>query len=149
MWRSVNIAGAGAAVLGLSAYLMAVLPRTTPLQVQHCLPAAPPGSEFQASCFSSVNPVYPLLFVASVAGTVLVFYGAFGRSLVFSPVFVAGMIALEYGLSGVVSRAVDPLAVTEGPGFFAPLVVIGTVAVVFQVYRRLLAGRSPRAPRHV
>lgn len=132
-----NIAGVGAVVLGLSVYLLAVLPRTSPLQVQHCVPAAPPGAQTQASCFSSVNPVYPLLFVASVAGTVIIFYGAFGRSLVFSPVFVAGMIALEYGLSGVVSGAVDPIAETRGPGFFAPLIVLGTVAICFEVYRRL------------
>lgn len=153
-----NIAGVGAVVLGLSVYLLAVLPRTSPLQVQHCVPAAPPGAQTQASCFSSVNPVYPLLFLASVAGTVIIFYGAFGRSLVFSPVFIAGMIALEYGLSGVVSGAVDPIAETRGPGFFAPLVVIGSVAICFQVYRRLRpkqagqdgrGGSTPSSARHV
>jgi hypothetical protein len=85
-----------------------------------------------------VNPLYPIVFLLSAAATVVVFFGAFGKSFIVSPVFVAGMIALEYGLSGVVSGALDAeRAGPIDPALFAPLVAIGAAALCFQTYLRL------------
>jgi len=77
-------------------------------------------------------------FLLSLAGTVILFYGMFGRSFVVSPVFVVAMIALGYGLSGVVSGSLDAERVsTISPDVFAPLVAIGALALCFQTLRRL------------
>jgi hypothetical protein len=133
----VAAAGAGLAFGGLLA-LLAVMPRVTPFELRRCFP----GSQ----CFSSVNPDYPLVFLLSVAGTVLLFLGLFGRGFVLNPVFVAGMIALEYGLAGVVSAALDAeREAAGGPVVFAPLVAIGALAIAFQTSRRLRRGTRPRA----
>ncbi len=79
----------------------------------------------------------------SLAGTVILFFGAFGRSFVVSPVFVVAMIALGYGLSGVVSGSLDAeRASTISPEVFAPLVGIGALALCFQTLRRLRRRRT-------
>ena len=115
--------------------LAVVLPRLSPFEVVHCVPRE------QAVCFSGVNPAYPVAFLLSVAGTVVLFFGAFGRGFVVNPVFVAGMIALAYGLSGVVSAVLDTQRATRAaPEVFAPLVAIGAVAISLQTYRRLRRG---------
>ncbi|HEV2390353.1 MAG TPA: hypothetical protein VGS04_06465, partial [Nitrososphaerales archaeon] len=103
----------------------------------HCaqepLSSLPPGA-----CFSGVNPAYPAAFLLSLAGTVVFFFGAFGRNFVASPVFVVAMVALGYGLSGVVSGSLDAeRASTISPEVFAPLVGVGAVALCFQTIRRL------------
>ncbi len=112
--------------------LVVALPRTSPFEVIRCVS---PG---QTACFSGVNPAYPFFFLMSVTGMVISFFGVFGRSFVFNPVFVAGTIALAYGLSGVVSAALDAQrAVPVDPAIFGPLIVIGSLAIGFQTYRRL------------
>jgi hypothetical protein len=141
--RSVRIVAAGAALLCASAFSLAVaLPRLSPFEVLRCIP---PG---QTVCFSGVNPAYPVAFLLSVAGTVMLFFGAFGRGFVVNPVFVAGMIALSYGLSGVVSAVLDTQrATTSAPEVFMPLVAIGAVAIWLQTYRRLRRGSNFAAGR--
>src|ERR1700733_1677005 len=136
--RSVSLAIAGAGILCASVALLLVLPRLSPFELLHCPPAAP-AQPFQAApCFSSVNPLYPIVFLLSAAGTVVIFLGVFGRSFIVSPVFVAGVIALEYGLSGVVSGALDAQRANPiDPAVFAPLVAIGAAALCFQIYRRV------------
>jgi hypothetical protein len=129
--RSVGLAAAGAGVLCASVAALIALPRFTPFELIHCLPASP------LLCFSSVNPAYPVAFLMSLGGTVILFFGVFGKSFVVSPVFVIGMIALGYGLSGVVSGALDAQrASSTSPLVFVPLVAIGAVALCFQTYRR-------------
>jgi hypothetical protein len=136
--RSVRLAIAGAGILCASVALLLVLPRLSPFELLHCLPPATAQPFQEAPCFSSVNPLYPIVFLVSVAGTVVVFFGVFGKGFIVSPVFVVGMIALEYGLSGVVSGALDAeRAEPIDPAVFAPLVVIGALAVCFQALRRL------------
>ena len=137
LWRSVNIAVAGGALLCASVYLLVTLPKVSPLDIVHCVPAAPPHAQGE-TCFSSVNPVYPVVFLLSVAGTVIIFLGAFGKRFVVSPVFVAGMISLEYGLAGVVSGVLGKgTGVQVDPFVFSPLIAIGGVVICFQTFRRL------------
>lgn len=145
LWRSVNIAAAGAVLLCLSVYVLVALPKVSPLDIRHCVPAAPPEAQVETSCFSSINPIYPVVFILSIVGTVAIFLGAFGRNFVVSPVFVAGMIALEYGLSGVVSSVLAAgTGIGEGnPEIFAPLIIIGSVAICYQTLRRLRLRRRP------
>jgi len=137
--RSVSLAIAGAGILCASVALLLVLPRLSPFELLHCPHAAPAQPSKEAAvCFSSVNPLYPIVFLLSAAGTIVIFFGAFGKTFIVSPVFVAGMIALEYGLSGVVSGALDAeRAGPIDPAVFAPLVAIGAAALCFQTYRRL------------
>jgi hypothetical protein len=134
--RSVKMAVGGAGLLCASVAALIALPGLSPFELLHCPgPLAPPA---QGACFSSVNPAYPAAFLLSLAGTVILFFGAFGRSFIVSPVFVVAMIALGYGLSGVVSGSLDAQrASTISPEVFAPLVAIGALALCFQVIRRV------------
>jgi hypothetical protein len=139
--RSVTIASLGAAILLLSAYLLVSLPRYSPLEVPRCTPVAPPLSEVGTSCPSSINLVYPAIYVVSVAGTALIFLGVFGRRFILNPVFVAGMIALEYGLAGVVARSIAGHGTLGDVAIFAPLLMIGGLAISVQAYRFRYHGR--------
>jgi hypothetical protein len=134
--RSVRLVAAGAGLLCASVAALVALPSFTPFELVHCPgPLSPPAQE---ACFSGVNPAYPVAFLLSLAGTVVLFFGAFGRSFVVSPVFVVAMIALGYGLSGVVSGSLDAeRASTISPEVFAPLVAIGALALCLQTLRRL------------
>ena len=143
MVRSVSLAIAGAVILCASVALLLVLPRLSPFELLHCPLAAPAQPLQEAPCFSSVNPLYPIVFLLSAAGTVVIFFGAFGKSFIVSPVFVAGMIALEYGLSGVVSGTLDAeRANPVDPAVFTPLVAIGAAALCFQTYRSVRRRKS-------
>lgn len=102
--------------------LLVLLPAVSPFHVQRCL---------SSSCFSGLNPVYPLVFVVSVVGTAIMFYGLGGRGFVFNPVFVASMVALEYGLAGTVSSFLS----SEDPRIFAPLLILGILGIAFHAYR--------------
>ena len=114
--------------------MLVALPRLTPFELEHCT---------YEGCFSSVNPLYPVVFLASVAGTVILFWGEFGGAFVLSPVFVAGMLAVEYGLAGEFSAFWRAGTGTgANPDLFAPLVAIGALAICFHTYRRL---RQPTA----
>lgn len=137
MVKSVRLAVGGAGLLCASIAALITLPNFSPFELVHCSlgPLSPPS---QGACFSGVNPAYPVAFLLSLAGTVILFYGAFGRNFVVSPVFVVAMIALGYGLSGVVSGSLDAeRASTISPEVFVPLVGIGALALCFQTLRRL------------
>lgn len=141
---SARLAVAGAAVVCASVLLLVALPGVAPFKQVNCSAGVVEPSSGGPFCFNSVNPVYPAAFLLQVAGTVVFFFGAFGRRFVFSPVFVAGMIALEYGLSGVVSGTLDAQrASTFSPVIFAPLIAIGAAAIFLQTMRRL---RRPVQP---
>lgn len=133
MVRSVRLAAGGAGLVCASVAALIALPSLSPFEVVHC-----PLAQGAEVCFSSVNPAYPAAFLLSLAGTVVLFFGAFGRSFIVSPVFVVGMIALGYGLSGVVSGSLDAQrASTISPEVFVPLVAIGALALCFQTFRRV------------
>jgi len=120
------------------------MPRFTPFQFLNCTPISPTQSfpEGGTSCFTSLNPAYPVVFLFSVAGTIALLFGLFGKRFIISPLFIIGMIALEYGLSGVVSRLLDTEApVTGNPVIFTPFISIGTLALCLQAYR----DQRPRA----
>jgi hypothetical protein len=141
---SARLAVAGAAVVCASVLLLVALPGVASFEQVNCSAGIVEPSSGGPFCFNSVNPVYPVVFLVQVAGTVVFFFGAFGKGFVFSPVFVAGMIALEYGLSGVVSGALDAQrANTFSPVIFAPLIVIGAGAILLQTMRRM---RRPAQP---
>ena len=108
--RSKGGAALGALLLVGSYLLLALLPAVSPFHVQHCL---------ASSCFSGLNPVYPLIFVVSIAGTAVLFYGVFGRAFVFNRVFAVSMIALEYGLAATVSSLLS----SEDPSLFLPFLI--------------------------
>jgi hypothetical protein len=135
--RSVRLTAAGAGLICASVAALVALPSLSPFELVRCAPG-PLSPPTQGACFSSVNPAYPAAFLLSLAGTVVLFFGAFGRSFVANPVFVVAMIALGYGLSGVVSGALDAQrASTISPEVFAPLVAIGASALCLQTFRRL------------
>ncbi|HUH99928.1 MAG TPA: hypothetical protein VLY65_02695 [Nitrososphaerales archaeon] len=135
MVTSFRLAEAGAALLLASVLSMLfALPRLAPLELGHCT---------YAGCFSSVNPLYPLAFLLSVAGTIILFVGAFGGRFVLTPVFVAGLVALEYGLASAFSafwRSGQGSAVS--PELFAPLIFIGGLAIGFHTLRHLRTRRQ-------
>jgi hypothetical protein len=137
--RSARTAVAGAALLCASyAAMLVVLPNVPPFEILRCTSATPAQAPLISSCFSSLSPVYPVAFIVSVAATVALFFGAFGRRFVVSPVFVAGMVALEYGLAGTVAALLDARSgVAVNPLIFAPLVAIGASAVGFHTCRWL------------
>lgn len=121
---------AGAVVVLAGYALIAALPKVAPFHVVHCL-----GS----SCFSGLDPVYPLLFVATIAGTAVLLFGLFGLHFVLSPVFVASMVALEYGLAATVSSLLSG----QDPLIFSPLVGIGVAGLGLNAHRRLRRGERP------
>jgi hypothetical protein len=137
--RSAKVATVGAVLLCASyAAMLVVLPVVSPLVAVRCAPATPAQAPLASSCFSSLNPVYPVVFLLSVAGTVALFFGWFGRRFIVGPVFVAGMFALEYGLAGTVSALFSGRSgVSASPLIFAPLVAIGAAAVGLHAYRWL------------
>ena len=145
--RSARLAEAGAAVLCASYIaLFVVMPRFTPFQLLNCTPIAPTQSfpEGGTSCFTSLNTAYPLVFLVSVAGTVTLLFGLLGRGFVVSPVSVIGMIALEWGLAGVVSASLNTESgVATNPVIFAPFVALGALVLCFQANRRLRPQTSP------
>jgi hypothetical protein len=134
---SVRVAVGGAGLLCASVAALIALPGLSPFELVHCTPG-PLSPQSQGACLSSINPAYPVAFLLSLAGTVMLFFGAFGRGFVVSPVFVVAMIALGYGLSGVVSGTLDAeRASTMSPEVFVPLVAIGAAALSLQTLRRL------------
>jgi hypothetical protein len=141
---SARVAVAGAAVVCASALLLVALPGVAPFEQVNCSVGIVEPSSGGPFCFNSVNPVYPVVFLFQVAGTLVFFFGAFGKRFVVNPVFIAGMIALEYGLSGVVSDALDAQRANAiSPVIFAPLVVIGAGVICLQTLRRLRRRRQP------
>ena len=140
--RSLRLAAAGAAVLCASyVALFVVMPRFTPFEFLNCTPISPSQAfpEGGSSCFTSLNPApYLLVFLVSVGGTVVMLFGLLGRGFVVSPVSVIGMIALEWGLAGVVSASLNTRSgVAVNPAIFAPYVALGAVVLCFQAFRRL------------
>jgi hypothetical protein len=144
--RSARLAGAGALVLCVSfAALLIAMPRFTPFEFQTCTPAAPTQSFPQGGtqCTSGLNPAYPLVFLLSVAGTVILLVGLFGGRFVLSPASVIGIIALEWGLAAIVSASLGTHSgVGVNPALFSPFVVIGAVVLCIQAIR-YPRGRTP------
>jgi hypothetical protein len=131
--RSRRVLIAGAALL-LASYLamLVVIPIAWPLSGTRCTPVP------VETCVSGgVNLAYPVTFLLSIAGTAAFFFGAFGKSFIVNPVFVAGMVALEYGLAGTVVALEGNIGVATNPAMFSPLVFAGAGAVTFQSYKRL------------
>jgi hypothetical protein len=136
--RSTRTAAAGAVILFASyAAMLVVLPGVSPFQLTSCATHSPAQAPPASECLS-LNPIYPVVFLVSIGGTVALFVGGFGRRFVVGPVFVAGMVALEYGLAGVVSATLS--GKSEGPTdpiIFTPLISIGAAVVCFHAYRWL------------
>ena len=99
-------AAIGAALLfgGIGAILV-LLPAITPFWVLSCSPIAG-GTQ----CFGGPNLIYPIVFLVSMVGTVLVFSGLFGRGFVTAPLFVAGMLLLGWGSAGIVFGYLDSVS---------------------------------------
>ncbi len=135
---------AGAAVICASYFaLFAAMPRFTPFQLLNC----PPNPSLQSGgtpCFTSLNFAYPVVFVLSIAGAVLLLFGLFGKGFVVSPVSVVGFVALEWGLATMTSASLNTRGgVTTNPLIFSPFVVIGALVLCLQVYRRRRPQTSP------
>ena len=96
--RSVtSFAAGGAAFVGGLGGRVTLLPYVTPYDLLRCSPS---GGGTQ--CFGSLNLVYPAVFVLSMVGGGLAFYGLFGRGFVLSPLFILGILVLGWGLAGAV-----------------------------------------------
>jgi len=78
------------------AVLLLALPRFSPFEYWICNP-----SQGGTECSSYLNPLYPIAFLSSVGGTIAMFYGLFGRAFVLKPVFIVGMVLLEWSVLGL------------------------------------------------
>lgn len=149
MVRYARIAISGGFLLFASyAGLLIVMPALTPFTLVHCVYQTP-GNAPRSECYTGINPDYPVVFIFSIAGTVMLLFGVFGRAYVTSPLFVAGMIALEYGLAGVVSSAQQRTGVGESPLLFAPLLAVGGFVIVLHTIRYVRRSTVTRAPAAV
>ena len=133
--KSATSFAAGAAIFvgGLGA-MVTLLPYITPYDLVKCTPLGG-GTE----CIGSLNLVYPAIFVMSMVGGGLAFYGLFGRGFVLSPLFILGMLALGWGLAGVIfgyegqlwcrSQAFLLSCIATNPDFFTPFLVGGLALI--------------------
>ena len=88
-WRFI----VGASVLCASLLaLFLVLPRVALVYIVSCH-----TFELGTGCYLEINPLYPLAFIISVAATLLLLFGLFGRGLLGLP-FAFGIILFAYGL---------------------------------------------------
>jgi hypothetical protein len=132
--------------------MLLVLPRVTPYEFLSCRVLR--GAQ---ECLGSPNPLYPLTFIISVAGTLLLFFGLFGRSFIFRPLFVFGIFVLELGMLPVVfgflgtescasqsGRFFGTTCIAHNPEGFYPFIALGALSISLQIYRHL--GRKVMAP---
>lgn len=89
-------------------------------------------------CSGSSNPVYPVAFLVSMAGPVVLSFGVFGRRFVLGPLYAVGTLLLGFGSFGVTFgylcdqwSASQPysLCVAYDPEFFAQFIVAGLVLI--------------------
>ena len=77
--------------------LMLVLPRLAPFEFLTCSPI-----QGGTGCVEGMNTTYPIMFfLLSVCGTVFFFLGLFGKSFVLNPLFILGLILVEWGSAGL------------------------------------------------
>jgi hypothetical protein len=72
--------------------LLFVLPRVAPYYAESCHPFA-----LGTGCSPGINPLHPMAFVISIAATLLLLFGLFGRGFLRLP-FAFGIILLVLGL---------------------------------------------------
>jgi hypothetical protein len=101
--RSVLSVAAGFGILFGGILALFVLPRITPFLFSDC--GSLPGGG--SVCSSIFNPIYPLVFVASMWGAVALFHVLFGRNFVLNPLFIIGMLSLSLGLLAVIFGYLD------------------------------------------
>jgi hypothetical protein len=86
----------GVVLIGGFASVLILLPSITPYEFLNCSPIV--GG---MQCSSSLNPVYTPAFIISMAGSVVLFFGVFGRRFVLGPLFVIGTLLMGLGSAGV------------------------------------------------
>ena len=150
MLRSERATTSGAIlVFACYAAMLIVMPRFSPITLLHCFFSSS-GDPPRSICETGLNPAYPLVFVLSIAGTVLFFFGVFGWSFVANRLFVIGALALEYGLAGMVASALgSSYGIFASPATtFVPLVLIGAVVLGYHASRFLKMPRpAPKGPQ--
>ncbi|MHB1869222.1 MAG: hypothetical protein ACYCPP_09825 [Nitrososphaerales archaeon] len=95
--RSLNVIAIGIVVLCTGLLSLIEMPRITPYEFFNCSPY-----EGGTQCFGSINPIYPIIFIVSMAGAVLVFLGLFGGAFTLGPGFLLGMVFAGFGLAGII-----------------------------------------------
>ena len=101
-----TVATIGATLLcGGIVTLLILLPAITPFWVLSCSPIV--GG---MQCFGGPNLIYPIFFLVSMAGAVLLFSGSFGRGFVIAPLFIAGMLLLGWGSAGMIFGYLDSVS---------------------------------------
>ncbi len=75
---------------------MLVLPSLSPYESFVCS-TTPQGA---GECLGILNPVYLIVFLFSVGGTILFFFGLFGRDFILKPLFIFGLLLLEWNVYG-------------------------------------------------
>jgi len=132
---SIKALAAGSVILigGLLSVLF-LLPRVTPYDILNCSPF-----EGGTQCFGSLNPVYPVVFMISMAGSVVLFFGMFGRRFVLGPLYMIGMLLLGWGSAGVtfgylglqwcVSQPFALSCIAYHSEFYTPAIVAGMTLI--------------------
>ncbi len=86
----------GVVLIGGLASALILLPSITPYEFVNCTHIIG-GTQ----CSSSANPVYTAAFIISMAGSVVLFFGVFGRRFVLGPLYVIGTLLMGLGSAGV------------------------------------------------
>jgi hypothetical protein len=118
-----------------------VLPNLSPFEFLSCQ-SVRGGTE----CSGSINPLYSLTYVVSIAGGLLLFVGLFGASFVRRPLFLFGFILVELGFGPVIfgflasewcsSQPMISCVTTSAAGFLS-FVALGSLSIAIQTYRHL------------
>jgi hypothetical protein len=87
----------GTTILCVGLVMLLELPKITPYQFFNCSPY-----DGGTQCFGSINTVYAAIFVVSMSGAILLFFGLFGRNFILSPLFIIGMLLDAWGLLGII-----------------------------------------------
>ncbi len=138
MLRSVSI-GAGVSLFsGGIVTLLLVLPRIAPYEFLICNKVGE-----VRECVGSLNPLYQMVFILSMAGTVLFFFGLFGRAFILARLFIIGMgllalslIGLVFGYFGNESCSSQPWSscLAYHPELFSLMAAVGVVLISLQAY---------------
>ena len=131
--RSLNGVLVGIVILCGGLASLFELPKVTPYEFLKC-------SAYQGGtqCYSNLNPIYSIVFVVSMFGAVLLFFGLFGRAFVLGPFLIVGMLSLSWGLLPVIfgylslewcKKQIFTLCVAYHPEFSEPLLLVGVLLI--------------------
>ncbi len=127
--------------------LLLVLPRVSPYESLACTTA-----QGVRECVGILNPVYVIVFLFSVGGTILLFFGLFSRDFILKPLFIVGLLLLEWSTLGVTfgylslewcaSANLPTSCIAYHPEFYLLTAVGGALVIFLQSAMRLRSASS-------